>query len=314
MPLFSGSESYSSTGLDIKSSLTKLRVLNKKVNPNAASGTAVAINGQFVREEADVDKLQGMSPYKKTEFKIAVELKNVRTAMRKAEEMETGTAKYTKAEIAQVKQHVRKGMQTVQQLMGQAQREAAREKRDEEVKAVMYHVDTTRKEYRRQFVVSSSKDAESDDVSPMSNFTPPPAPGLSSDPNNPNYGSTAAAGEFVGASLHDDQEFQQFFLGVTQRDVEIDKALDRIEAGVVRLHDQAIGLHQEIKMQEVLLDEADTKTTNITMKLQGLNKKLKDTLKKVDNDKMCLYVFCFVVLMAILGVILVQSGAVKSSS
>lgn len=104
-----------------------------------------------------------------------------------------------------------------------------------------------------------------------------------------------------GVSLHDDAEFAQFFATLRENDTQIDQALTRIEQGVTRLKNTALNIKDEMKLQNVLLDHTEQKVDNVHGKLRGLNKKLKETLKKVDRDRMCLYIFCCILLLGLAG-------------
>ena len=78
-------------------------------------------------------------------------------------------------------------------------------------------------------------------------------------------------------------------------------AVDRISAGVTRLHDNALAIRDELKVQNAMLNEVEEKTDRIHGKLKGLNKKLKQTINEVDKDKICIYVFCFILLLGLAG-------------
>ena len=76
-----------------------------------------------------------------------------------------------------------------------------------------------------------------------------------------------------------------------------------VSAGVTVLHNQAKVMNTELKVQKVLLDEADNKISHITDELMSMNKKLKKTIKAVQKDRLCLYVICCVILIALAGAI-----------
>eukprot|EP00658_Telonema_sp_P-2_P046235 TRINITY_DN3434_c0_g1_i3.p1 TRINITY_DN3434_c0_g1~~TRINITY_DN3434_c0_g1_i3.p1 ORF type:complete len:126 (+),score=26.83 TRINITY_DN3434_c0_g1_i3:204-581(+) len=104
-----------------------------------------------------------------------------------------------------------------------------------------------------------------------------------------------------GVNLQDDQEFAQFFATLRENDTQIDHALTRIDQGVTRLKNTALNIKDEMKLQTVLLEQTEQKVDNVHGKMRGLNKKLKETLKRVDKDRMCLYIFCCIILLGVAG-------------
>ena len=112
-----------------------------------------------------------------------------------------------------------------------------------------------------------------------------------------------------GASLpplinpREDEEFMQFFEQTRINDQKINEALERVLQGVIGLKESALNIQRELKEQNKALEEAEVKTVDITNQLIPLNKRLKNTIKQVENDRMVCYVACFVLLLAIAGVI-----------
>eukprot|EP01065_Artemidia_motanka_P035010 TRINITY_DN4296_c3_g2_i1.p1 TRINITY_DN4296_c3_g2~~TRINITY_DN4296_c3_g2_i1.p1 ORF type:complete len:336 (+),score=71.09 TRINITY_DN4296_c3_g2_i1:66-1010(+) len=106
----------------------------------------------------------------------------------------------------------------------------------------------------------------------------------------------------------DDPEFQAFYVGMRQRDVEIDEALDRVAAGAKRLRVHAETMHDELKVQDRLLDKVNQKTDDRLEELKAVNSKLERTLKEVESDKFMCYVICLVLIVGLLGVIGSQVG------
>lgn len=108
-----------------------------------------------------------------------------------------------------------------------------------------------------------------------------------------------------------DQEFQQLMTVFRENDQEIDRLLDHIQHGVVALHQQAKNISVELKTQDVLITEAEKKMDNVTSQLVGVNKQLKKAINSINKDKMCLYVICLLLLLALIGVILVVTKVVS---
>lgn len=107
-----------------------------------------------------------------------------------------------------------------------------------------------------------------------------------------------------------DQEFQQLMTVFRENDQEIDRLLDTIQHGVLALNQQAKLIHVELKQQDVLIGEAEKKMDNVTSQLVGVNKKLKKTINSINKDKMCLYIICLLILLALVGVILIVTKVI----
>lgn len=108
------------------------------------------------------------------------------------------------------------------------------------------------------------------------------------------------------------QEFQDLMQVFRRNDEQIEQLLENIAHGVISLHEQAKNISVELKTQDVLITEATQKTENIHSKLVGVNKKLKKTIEAINKDKLCLYVICLLVLLALAGVLLVVTKVVKT--
>eukprot|EP00759_Apiculatamorpha_spiralis_P011078 PhF_6_TR18546/c0_g1_i1/m.27084 len=112
-------------------------------------------------------------------------------------------------------------------------------------------------------------------------------------------------------SVRDDEEFQLFFEHTKSLDKKMDQALDRISAGVSRMHENALQIKSELKVQEVLLKETEQKVDNLNEQLYTLNGKLKKTLEEVDKDKCCIYLVCCLLLLGIAGYLVHALGIIK---
>lgn len=120
--------------------------------------------------------------------------------------------------------------------------------------------------------------------------------------------STLTAG---GSTDYRDEEFEQFYMQVQQRNVEIDQVVDRLAVGVTKLQDTAVKIGGELRVQDTILKEAEKKTERLTAKVNTLNGKVKEAIKQVGRDQMCLYMFCCLLLLGIVGFILYETHVVK---
>jgi hypothetical protein len=276
----------------------------------------------------EMERYEKLSKYAKEEFKMALELQFLRKQLGNLEEMEetnagaskagkiflgsgAGRAPYSQQDISKVTVDVRKRLQKIKNATRDLQRAAQAEGKLEDYKEVLRHVETTQALYKKRFSVpvpGSGSETELGSIdggkrgsesAPLLDKTaldlPPPA-------SNPSE---------IRDSLRDDEEFQQFFAEVAQKDELIDQAVDRIYRGTARLKDQALGIKEELTRQEGLLKETEQKVDSINEKTKNLNKRLKKTIEKVDSDKFCVYIFCFVLLLGIIGGVLYVTGVIK---
>lgn len=111
-----------------------------------------------------------------------------------------------------------------------------------------------------------------------------------------------------------DQEFQLLMDGFRKQDQEIDRMLEMTLHGVQKISQQTKLISQELKVQSNLLNETEDKMNKVTGDLLTVNKKLKKVIKELDKDKMCLYVICIAILVALVGSVFFLLQGNKSSS
>lgn len=223
-----------------------------------------------------------MSAYEQQQFKLACSMKRTRDHINELEQLPAG---------APVDQRARLGNQVRREIQGLSSEARAlrplalKEGKMTEYNQLALHVNRTEK---------LSKGRKQDDDADVT------APSAGRGVKNLDDLEMGDVGE-SGPSLRDDPEFAQFFEQTKKNDQEIDLALDRIGAGVTRLKNTALTIRDELKLQEALLQDTEDKVTNVHGKMKGLNKKLKETLKKVDKDRFCLYIFCCILLLGLAG-------------
>ena len=76
----------------------------------------------------------------------------------------------------------------------------------------------------------------------------------------------------------------------------------------VGAHEQ---LKEELKVQATIMNETENKVAATTAKLETLNKRVKRAVKDVQSDRLCMYMICFLLILALVGFILYQTGVVK---
>lgn len=265
-------------------SLRKLKVLQNAVGVSGSGG----LRGD---DDVKVDYSK-MTPYQAKQFQTADKMRIIRTLMTELDEIPEGSPPTRRIEI---NNQIRKEERNISTAMKEARTLALQEQKMSEYEDLQGHFKTTQQLWRARSGVVSPAD-------------PPPS--------GSGYGATTRSGKNAreasieleaalpapgGYNIREDGEFAQFFQQTQQNDIAMDKALDRIQQGVQRLAENATLLNQELKIQDVLLDETEKKVDSVHDKMRGLNKKLKETIKKVDNDKLCMYVLCCLILIGLAG-------------
>jgi hypothetical protein len=244
--------------------------------------------GKKKDEKPPVD-MSKMTEYEKAQYKLAEQMQRIRNNILELDNLPEGAPAAKRVEL---KQQIRKDTMKLDEAAKDARRWAKEENRKDEYEKLLGHVKKTQGLWNsRHQSDGGANGANSDLMSPKSGNGIQKLDEEMSQLNQPMV------------SLHDDEEFQMFFDQVSKRDEEIDQALDMISAGVQVLHNQAKVMNQELKIQKELITTAEQKMDNVTDQLVGLNKKLKKTIKEVQKDRLCLYVICCLLLLALAGTI-----------
>ena len=257
---------------DVGAQLRRLKVLNEKCGGVSKKGKDQS------EEEVDLSK---MSPYQQAQYKVACEMRNTRENIAELEGLGAKASITRKTELSNT---IRKQLTNMKRETDALQKIAVKEQKKDEYDQLVGHVKKT----ANLFKARSGRVVDDNVV---------PAPGTSLSKIDLEMNDIGAP----ALSLRDDEEFVQFFEQTKKRDVEIDQALDRLGQGVTRLHENATMIKTELQIQKVLLDETEQKVDKVHANLQGVNKKLKETIKQIDNDRMCLYVFCCILLLGVAG-------------
>eukprot|EP00759_Apiculatamorpha_spiralis_P012685 PhF_6_TR19633/c0_g1_i1/m.28647 len=231
-----------------------------------------------------------MTPYRREQYLVAKELKTLRENIAQLDEIDkkpTATA----TDRATISVKVRKGMQSLKEKQKSLQKVARQENTMDEFQVMNAHIERTEKLYMDRF---------------RGEGAPPPPPTTTTPLLSTNRDSTGSY-----ASLHDDGEFQLFFQQCKEKDVLMDRALERISHGTVRMKENARMIRTEVDVQKRMLDEVEVKADRIHEQMLGLNGKLKKTLEQVEQDKMCMYVFCCLLLLGVAGYLLYVTGVLK---
>ena len=82
------------------------------------------------------------------------------------------------------------------------------------------------------------------------------------------------------------------------RDREFDKQLDEIGEGIQDLAEIAQMQGEEVKRQNVMLDNLNDKIENVQDHMTNVNSKMKETLEEVgrSSDKLCVDIMCIMIM------------------
>eukprot|EP00760_Papus_ankaliazontas_P017585 PhM_4_TR17330/c0_g1_i1/m.88001 len=241
-----------------------------------------------------------MSEFQKGQYYMAALMQKIRSNIEKLDEIEnTGASAAQKAEVSNT---IRKDIAQLKKDALTVKKAAQADNKRAEYETLIAHKTKTEQLFAARFVQDQStrdnimgaalgKGKQSQDLSTLM------------DKNNTEMRPMV--------SVRDDEEFQLFFQNTKQNDRLIDEAVDRIGQGVTRLHENALQIQSELKVQKVLLEETEDKVDRINDQLITLNSKLKKTIESVDKDKMLMYLICCIVLLGVLGFAASQTGLIK---
>lgn len=322
---------FTSQSAAMRISLRKLEKLQRSVG--AADGrSADQVEADDARRLEENKKLAALSPYQRTEFLTAKMIQELRELMRKHQDLVDANggangsgSKSATAEVARSRQDMRKLEDKIAKMGRDAARLARGERRDADALELMKHVRSVRKYYRQRFALVASSGYGGDGSDPADYGQPYSDPD-SAAPSATNFGRGEAApllsptgGEFpsvspTATSLREDEAFQVFFTSLQQNDALIDKHFDVIHVGVHRLREQADLIKSELSIQDALIQEVESKVDKSNDKLFSLNRRLKKTLEQVDSSRMCVYVFCVLIVLGLVGGILYVTHVIGPSS
>eukprot|EP00520_Triparma_pacifica_P001875 CAMPEP_0118638220 /NCGR_PEP_ID=MMETSP0785-20121206/3561_1 /TAXON_ID=91992 /ORGANISM="Bolidomonas pacifica, Strain CCMP 1866" /LENGTH=292 /DNA_ID=CAMNT_0006529441 /DNA_START=84 /DNA_END=958 /DNA_ORIENTATION=+ len=87
---------------------------------------------------------------------------------------------------------------------------------------------------------------------------------------------------------------RQALLTIKQREAAFESTIKSIGAGVLDLHDLAVRQNEEVKMQNMMLEDMSTRIEGVSGKMENINRKMKVTLRNVarGGDKLCVDIVC----------------------
>jgi hypothetical protein len=93
-------------------------------------------------------------------------------------------------------------------------------------------------------------------------------------------------------------------LTIKQREAAFESTIKSIGAGVLDLHDLAVRQNEEVKMQNMMLEDMATRMEGVSGKMENINRKMKVTLRNVarGGDKLCVDIVCVVLALGLAGV------------
>jgi chromosome segregation ATPase len=105
-------------------------------------------------------------------------------------------------------------------------------------------------------------------------------------------------------------EFRDQYLRIQQQKKEIDRGLDRLSDAIASIRDKMVNIGDELETQNQMLVETRERVVDQTQKVRNLRKQVDMVLKKQAPMNMCINVFCFILLLALVGYFLVKFNVV----
>jgi hypothetical protein len=121
--------------------------------------------------------------------------------------------------------------------------------------------------------------------------------------NFSNSPATTDVSAFFGEDLTASQK--QSLLTIEERTEAFDHAIEDIGAGVEDLLNLAEAQNEEVKKQNLMLENMSEKVDGVAKTMTFINKRMKHTLKKVGRagDKLCVDIFCVVLAVGLFSII-----------
>jgi peptidoglycan hydrolase CwlO-like protein len=107
-------------------------------------------------------------------------------------------------------------------------------------------------------------------------------------------------------SLKDDREYAQQYRVLEAQRQAIDQGLDRLQDAVLRIRHQAVTIGEELERQNAMLEATQERIAQQAKNVKQLNKSVDGVLKKQGPMNLCVNVFCFIVLLALVGYFLLK--------
>ena len=212
-----------------------------------------------------------MSEFEKGQYFMAVSMKRIRDNIEKLDQMEKeGGSTAFKAELGN---HIRKDIAQVKKDAINVKKAAQTEGKRSQYETLLIHKTKTEQLFQSRFVQDEGARAA---LNNAASGGKKPTADLKSLMDEPGQEMTSPMN-----SIRDDEEFTLFFVQTKEADKKMDQALDRISGGVQRMHENALQIKGELKVQEVLLKETEVKVDKLNEELYTLNTKLKKTLEEV---------------------------------
>lgn len=249
-----------------------------------------------LHEQREAEKGEGRSPYREAQLQAAEAMQSIRAAVADVDALTPQHSPSTRVELIN---RIRRGDAELRRLMVEARRLAHDERRSEELLLLEAQNEKTERLVQTRLAaggLSSSSAAAPDGVHAFAGADP--------------FASREAGGgegrdHGEPYNLHQDVEFAEFFALTQQRDTEIDQALDRIHHGVKRLNDNAKSVHEELHVQEKLLDRTEKDVETNKAKMQGMNVRMRKAIKKLGKSRLITYaVLCVILVVLIIVIVL----------
>ena len=99
----------------------------------------------------------------------------------------------------------------------------------------------------------------------------------------------------------ENSEYRTQYMQIQDQKQQIDAGLDRLSAAIARIRQQMVTIGDELDTQNKMLEETRANVVQRTQDVKQLRKQVEAVLKKQAPMNMCVNVFCFILLLGLIG-------------
>ncbi|EKG02880.1 hypothetical protein TCSYLVIO_006083 [Trypanosoma cruzi] len=127
---------------------------------------------------------------------------------------------------------------------------------------------------------------------------------------DPNEGIELHDNTVGGGRLEEHEDTKETMKIIAAKDAKIDEGLDRLKAGVGRLHNLAIEIGAQIDMQNRMLDKTEQHMSTQVERLRNVNRRIGKFMREKKPLNTFMNVCCCVLIISLVGFFLVQFNVV----
>ncbi|RNF11567.1 putative syntaxin [Trypanosoma conorhini] len=127
---------------------------------------------------------------------------------------------------------------------------------------------------------------------------------------DPNEGIELHGNVVGGGRLEEHEQTREAMKVIATQDAEIDAGLDRLKAGVGRLHNLALEIGVQIDMQTQMLEKTEQTMDAQVNRLRNINRRMAKFMREKKPVNVFLNVCCCLLILSLLGFFLIQFNVI----